>query len=113
MKTILTQSRSQETRADFRSAAHSFRLQTSHLRLQRRRFAFTLNELLVVMALIIIVLAIAIPAFSLITSGKSIESAENQVSAFLAATRSDAIGLQEPRGAMFFVDPASNRVTML
>jgi type II secretory pathway pseudopilin PulG len=79
---------------------------------RRRRAAFTLNELLVVMALLVLVIAIAIPAFSLITTGRSIESAENQISAFLGSTRADAIGLQEPRGALLFVDPANNRVTL-
>jgi prepilin-type N-terminal cleavage/methylation domain-containing protein len=112
MKTIFKQDRRNHARADD-GAAHAFRLQTSHFRLPRVSRGFTLNELLVVMAIIILVLAIAIPAFSLITTGKSIEATENQMSAFLSAVRGDAVGMQDPRGAVIFIDPASNRVTMV
>jgi len=110
MKTIPNQVQVEQTQVRARGFAHAFRLQASRLRL---RAAFTLNELLVVMAIIILVLAIAIPAFSLITTGKSIEASENQMSAFLSAVRADAVGMQDPRGAVIFVDPVNNRLTMV
>src|SRR3712207_1414993 len=65
---------------------------------RRRGRAFTLTELLVVIGLIVLVVTLAIPAFSVITGGRSIDAAENQVSALVARARADALGLQEPRG---------------
>ena len=77
-----------------------------------RRRAFTLNELLVVMAIIVIVLALAVPAFNAITNSRSVEAAENQISSYLAVVRSEAVGLQQPRGAILFVDAGSDRLTI-
>src|SRR5205085_2377658 len=73
--------------------------------------AFTLTELLIVIGLIVLMLALALPAFNAITGGRSIDGAQNQLSAFLGRARAEAIGLQEVRGVMFFIDPASQRVT--
>jgi type II secretory pathway pseudopilin PulG len=81
-------------------------------RVARRRVAFTMTELLIVIALIVLLLALAIPAFSFITGSKSVDGAVNQISAFLGRARSEAIGLQEVRGVMFFIDPATERVTL-
>lgn len=78
-----------------------------------RATAFTLVELLIVMAIIILILVVAIPAYNAITGSRSIESAENQVSSFLGVVRSDALSLQEPRGAVFFEDPGTRRITMV
>lgn len=77
----------------------------------RRQRAFTLNELLVVIALAVLVMALAVPAFNAITGSRTLESAENQISSFLASTRAQAIGLQEPRGVIFFED-VSGQVTL-
>jgi type II secretory pathway pseudopilin PulG len=76
------------------------------------RPAFTLTELLIVIGLIVLLLAMAIPAFSFITGSRSIDGAVNQISAFLGRARAEAIGLQEVRGVFFFIDPATDRVTM-
>lgn len=75
--------------------------------------AFTLNELLIVIALMVIIMGLAVPAFNAISGSRSIESAENQISAFLAAVRSEAIGLQEPRGVLMFEDSSSGRVVLI
>jgi len=78
----------------------------------RRRVAFTLNELLIVIAIIVLMLALAVPAFNVLTGSKSIEGATNQVSAFLGQARAEAIGIQEIRGVMFFLDLATDRINM-
>src|SRR4051812_28794249 len=73
---------------------------------------FTLSELLIVMAIIVLVAVLALPAFNLISGNRSAESAENKISAHLASTRSEAVGLQEPRGVIFFTDQLTNRTTL-
>ena len=95
------------------------RVRTSSLRLSvspsllSSRCAFTLTEILIVIGLIVLLLALAMPAFNFITGGRSIDGALNQISAFIGRARAEAIGLQEMRGVMFFVDPATpDRVSM-
>ncbi|MDB5296992.1 MAG: Verru Chthon cassette protein [Phycisphaerales bacterium] len=77
-----------------------------------RRPAFTLNELLVVIAIAVLVVALAVPAFNVITNSRSVDGAENQMSAYVATARLEAIGLQEPRGVIFFEDQVTGRVTL-
>lgn len=77
-----------------------------------RRLGFTLNELLIVVAIMVLVIALAVPAFNVITNSRSVDSAENQVSTFLSGIRAEAIGLQEPRGAIFFEDIDTGRITL-
>lgn len=76
------------------------------------RLAFTLNEMLVVVAIIVLLLGLALPAFNTIRGSKSVEAANNLISAFLGEARAEAIGVQEIRGAMFFLDPATGQVNM-
>lgn len=76
------------------------------------RRGFTLTELLVVISLIVIILAIAIPTFSFITGTRSIDGAQNQISAMLGRARSEAIGLQQITGVMFFLDPVTQRINV-
>src|SRR4051812_16510017 len=83
-------------------------LSTQHLALKAPR-AFTMAELLIVIALIVLLLGLAVPAFNLLSGGKSIEGATNQVSAALGRARAEAIGLQKVTGLMFFVDPRTQR----
>src|SRR5438093_5929261 len=63
---------------------------------------FSLTEILIVIALIVLILALAMPAFNFITGGRSQDAALNQISAFLARARTEAVGLQEIRGVMFY-----------
>jgi prepilin-type N-terminal cleavage/methylation domain-containing protein len=72
---------------------------------------FTLTELLVVIGLIVLLVTLAIPAFSIITGGRSIDSAQNQISAILGRARADAVGLQQERGVFFYQEAAGGRVT--
>ena len=77
-----------------------------------RKKAFTLNELLIVIAIIVLLIGLALPAFNALSGSGSVESAQNQVSAFLGQARVEAIGVQEPRGVLFFLDPETDRVNM-
>jgi hypothetical protein len=74
------------------------------------RRAFTLTEILIVIGLIVLVISLAVPAFNAMTGGRSIDAATNQLSAVLGRVRMEAIGLQEPRGLMFYRDPSTGRV---
>ena len=74
------------------------------------RRGFTLTEILIVIGLIVLVIALAMPAFNAMTGGRSIDAATNQLSAMLGRARMEAIGLQEPRGLLFYRDPATGRV---
>lgn len=78
-----------------------------------RRGGFTLTEMLIVMGIIVLVALVAVPSFRALTGGRSTEAASNQISAALARARLDAVGLQEPRGILFFRDPDTQRVGMM
>lgn len=69
-----------------------------------------MTEILVVIGIIVLLLAIGIPAFSFIRGGRSLDAAENQVAAMLGRARADAIGLQKPHGVMFVRDKDEDRV---
>lgn len=75
----------------------------------KRNSAFTLTEILIVIGIIVLLMVIAIPAFSLITGGKSIEGAANQMSAAIGRARAQAIGLQKTTGVLGLTDAKSGR----
>lgn len=77
---------------------------------RRRRRGFSLTEILVVVALVVILLALAVPAFNFITGGRSVDVAQNTISAMIARARTEAIGLQEVRGVFFFQEVTTGRV---
>jgi prepilin-type N-terminal cleavage/methylation domain-containing protein len=77
-----------------------------------RRRGFTLTEILIVIALIVLMLGLAVPAFNLVRGSRSVDGAENQVAAMLGRARADAIGLQQPHGIMFFIDPQTDRTSV-
>lgn len=70
---------------------------------------FTLAEMLVIIGIILLVMAIALPAFTVIVSGRSIESARNIVAASIVRARGEAIRRGQPCGVFFYVDPDSGR----
>ena len=69
-----------------------------------RRRGFTLVEILIVISIIVLMLGLALPAFRAITGSRSVEGATNTVSALLARARTDAVGIQQPRGVAFYTD---------
>lgn len=73
--------------------------------------AFTLIEVLVVIGIIVILIGLAVPALGLLTGSRSIDRAENNLSAMLGRARADAIGLQKDVGVLFFVNPNDGLVT--
>jgi prepilin-type N-terminal cleavage/methylation domain-containing protein len=77
------------------------------------RRGFTLTELLVVISIIILVLALAVPIFSVLRGGRSVDAGQNVMSATLQRARSRAIGMQSRRGVFFFDDQVSGRTGML
>jgi type II secretory pathway pseudopilin PulG len=77
------------------------------------RSAYTLVEVLIVMGIIVLAITLAIPAIRSLTGSRSEQAAQNTVSAFLARCRTEAIGLQQVEGALFYIDPATDRVTLV
>jgi type II secretory pathway pseudopilin PulG len=76
------------------------------------RIGFTLTEMVVVIGIIVLVVALSLPAFNFITGSRSIESAQNQISAIIGRARANAIGLQKVYGVFFFVDSGTDRVNV-
>jgi prepilin-type N-terminal cleavage/methylation domain-containing protein len=71
---------------------------------------FTLVELLVVMGIILLFIALAVPAVNSLMGNRSIDAAQNTIAAFLIRTREEAIGMQDYRAVLFTIDPATDRV---
>ena len=79
---------------------------------RRRRPAFTLIELMVVITLLVVFLGIALPVLRAITGSRSTEAARNVISAMLGRARNEALARHQLVGVALFVDPATNRSTL-
>ena len=79
---------------------------------RKARRGFTLTEILIVIALIVLVIALAIPAFSFITGSRSVDAGENLVSAMMGRARAEAIRNQRVAGVAFFREKSTDRATM-
>lgn len=87
-------------------------LTTNNQQLPTAFLAFTLIEMLVVMSIMVLMLAMAVPVFRVLTGSRSIENAQNIIAATLGRVRNEAIGFQQERGVFFYIDPASDRIMM-
>jgi prepilin-type N-terminal cleavage/methylation domain-containing protein len=73
---------------------------------------FTLIELLVAMGIMVIIMALAVPAYRFIVGNRSQDAAMNLIEAMLGRARGHAISTQRHAGVAFFVNPVDQRVTM-
>ena len=76
------------------------------------RRAFTLVELLIVLAIIGVVVALGIPLFGVLTGAKSVEAGRNVVAATIGQARTVAVNEGKFAGVLFYVDPATERTAM-
>lgn len=72
--------------------------------------AFTMPELLVVMAIILLFIVLAVPVMNVLSGSRSIAGAQNTIQMIMARAREEAIGLQRTYGVLFTIDPVSDRV---
>jgi prepilin-type N-terminal cleavage/methylation domain-containing protein len=89
----------------------SFSLRTTDRGLRTRR-AFTLVELLIVLAIIGVVVALGIPLFGVLTGARSVEAGRNVVAATIGQARTVAVNEGKYAGVLFYVDPATERTAM-
>lgn len=78
----------------------------------RSKSAFTLIELLVTIGIIVLILAMAVPAYRFIVGTRSQDAAANLIEAMLAQARSHAIATEKYAGVAFFMNPSDKRVAM-
>jgi Tfp pilus assembly protein FimT len=76
-----------------------------------RRKAFTLTEMLVVISIIILLIAVAVPSIRALTGSSSTSVARNELSSLITHAREEAVAIQDIRGVLFLVDSANDRVT--
>ena len=85
-------------------STHNYPLSTSR--------AFTLIEILVVLGIITLIAALGVPIYNALSGARSVEAAQNSVSAYLGMARTIAINEGKSAGVMFYVDPATERTAM-
>jgi len=78
----------------------------------RIRRAFTLIELMIVLSIIVIVVAMAIPVWSTLSGNNSVATATNQIAAMLGNARADALYNHQMTGVFFFLDPTTGQFAM-
>ncbi|MEO6435346.1 MAG: prepilin-type N-terminal cleavage/methylation domain-containing protein [Tepidisphaeraceae bacterium] len=87
-------------------------VQHSSFIIQRSFRGFTLTEILFVIALIVLIIALAVPAFRAITGSRSVDAGENLVSAMLGRARGEAMLNNRVAGVAFFRDENTDRTAM-
>jgi prepilin-type N-terminal cleavage/methylation domain-containing protein len=83
-----------------------------HLRQSALLRAFTLVEMLTVLAIIVIVLLIIIPVWDTLVGNSAVANANNLIGATLGTARADALYNRQITGIVFFVDPNTNQTSM-
>ena len=73
---------------------------------------FTLVELLVVLGIMLLILAVAVPSIKVLSGTRSYEVAVNKISAYLNQARLIAVSQAQETGVMFYLDPQTQMVTM-
>jgi Tfp pilus assembly protein FimT len=68
--------------------------------------------MITVLSIIIIVLAIAIPVWDAMMNGTNLSAAQNQISAYLANARADAVYNHQTIGVCFYIDPKTTQTGM-
>lgn len=66
-----------------------------------RRRGLTLTELLIVVAILVILMAVMVPALGVVTKGRDVRESARQLSTFLAQAQTRAIELGRPVGVWF------------
>lgn len=77
-----------------------------------RTRGFSLVEMLVVIAMVVLALAMVVPLVKSMGGAHSIDAAQNQFSALLGRARARALGIQQPVGVLLFVSPVDGRTAM-
>lgn len=72
--------------------------------------AFTLAEMLVVMGIIVVFILAAIPVVRSLSKSGGVSASRNSVASLMTRAREEAVAIQEIRGVLFTIDPASGRV---
>jgi len=103
-----------EPRMHMRGIPRAPRTYTPEPRMHMRGLpsAFTLIELMVVLSIIIIIVAIAVPVWSTLSGNNSIATAQNQIASMLGNARADALYNRQMTGVFFFLDPTTGQTAM-
>lgn len=76
------------------------------------RRGFTMSEILVVMAIMVILATLAIPAMNVLSGSRSIEAGSNLATATLARARAEAIARRETIGVAIYFDQDRQRTAL-
>ena len=75
----------------------------------RHSAGFTLIELMVVVALLVLIASMTVAAVNLNVNNDKVRAGSRQVQSYLAGARDRAIYSKAPRGVRFLLDPTNNR----
>jgi prepilin-type N-terminal cleavage/methylation domain-containing protein len=78
----------------------------------RARKGFTLTEILIVIGIIVLMAALSVPAFNVISGSKSIQGATNIVQTMVSRARSEAMARGEIVGLAVYVDQTQQKTAL-